>query len=592
MPVSPPTIVVRSPQATPEITAANTAGSNVSSHAYQMLLFNSTQSLATSTVVLTIFNTIAAFLTMTIIIHDCWRAFRAKNQGFEKRKLYFLTNIHPAETFPLIVSVAVIIQGFIFAGVESMGLSKFRVSGCTKISEVVWTGMLPETAVMSSMKGRTLTAFTTAIWLVPITIKVFAAETAIRALRNPRFPPRGRKTIPACLAAILILIVVMWAPSRIYPAEDRCIASLMFYIRSKGKAGVVSILCIAGVIIISLVITLVQLSRNVQIRKDERIAASRMVYYLAITVAILGFAIPYFAERARHKNSNLANMMATVSLNLWGLTNSFLHLFLRANAKSTAIKPSAASWSRQNRQAIFRPSELTLARTSTEISMVRESKSQESGQSETEKSNLPTFPPPLKSPSGMGAYAPFRNAWSARNLISRKPTTPEAIAKQPTPSRPRTPSYSIFPKASPPPPPMPPLPQLRQSTTTPDAPADVNYHDTSATTGIAITYDDLTPPPRTAHSRGSSASSATVQIGLRISNAIAMGLNSTLSTTIFPEPAPIPAPLRVPGAQKMLPPTPRGEKRSLLRLPEAAVMTKSVGVREQARASRPGGMWI
>ena len=60
-----------------------------------------------------------------------------------KGKRYFLTAIHPAEVFPLIVSVAVIIQGLIFAGIESKGLSNYRVSGCTGISEVVWTSRSP-----------------------------------------------------------------------------------------------------------------------------------------------------------------------------------------------------------------------------------------------------------------------------------------------------------------------------------------------------------------------------------------------------------------------------------------------------------------
>ena len=62
-----------------------------------------------------------------------------------KGKRHSLAAIHPAEVFPLIVSVAVIIQGLIFAGIESMGLSNYRVSGCTRISEVVWTSMSPQT---------------------------------------------------------------------------------------------------------------------------------------------------------------------------------------------------------------------------------------------------------------------------------------------------------------------------------------------------------------------------------------------------------------------------------------------------------------
>ncbi|KAI9864669.1 MAG: hypothetical protein M1813_003159 [Trichoglossum hirsutum] len=570
MPALPSLVAIRTDYDT---LVASANGNNASQSVPDMLLFNTTQSLATSTVVLTIFNTFAAALTMLIIIFDCWRASRTRNQSSEKgKKLHFLTNIHPAEVFPLTVSVAVIIQGLVFAGIESMGLSNLRVLGCTRISEVVWT----------------------TIWLVPITIQVFAAETAIRALRNPRFPPRGRKSIPIALAAVLILIVVTWAPSRIYPASDRCIASLMFYIRSKGKAGVVTISCIVVVILISFVIIVVQLSRNARISKDERIAASRIAYYLVITIVIMGFAIPYFAERARHKDSDTANMMATIALNIWGLTNSFLHLFLRANARSTAIKPSSLSWSRgENRHTIFGPNHLTRVRTSTEIPILQKSESQEKRPIESEKFELFTPPEPPRSPKKASLYAPFGNTLSAKNLISRLSTGPGIAARPPTPAHRRTPSHSLFPREASLPPPLPSLSEPQPSTSTPtstpapSAPSEKN--NATATTDTIIPYDDLELPPRTAFNRSSAASSATVQIGLRISNAIAIGLGNL--TNSAPEPAPIPAPLRVRGAQKMLPPTPRGEKGSSLRIPEAAVTTES-GLRKQIRASRPDGTWI
>ncbi|KAH0565670.1 hypothetical protein GP486_000926 [Trichoglossum hirsutum] len=572
MPSLPFTVTIRSDYDT---LFANMSSNNASQPVLDMLLFNTTQSLATSTVVLTIFNTFAAALTMLIIVFDCWRGSRNRNQSPEMgKKPHFLTNIHPAEIFPLIVSVAVIIQGLIFAGIESMGLSNTRVSGCTRISEVVWT----------------------AIWLVPITIQVFAAETAIRALRNPSFPPRGRKSIPVCLAAMLILIVVTWAPSRIYPAPDQCIASLMFYIRSKGKAGVVTISCIVVVIIISLVIITVQLSRNVRISKDERIAASRIVYYLVITVVIMGFAIPYFAERARHKDSDTANMMATIALNLWGLTNSFLHLFLRANARSTAIKPSSLSWSRgEKRHTIFGPNHLTRSRTSTEIPILRSSESHERYPMEAEKFDLFSPSEPSKSPKRASFYAPLKNTLSVKNLISRLSTGPGIVARPPTPAHRRASSFSTSPKVSSPQPPLPPLPEPQPSTSTSEPPPpsipteenDDGDNNNAAATDVTIPYDDLALPPRTAFSRSSAASSATVQIGLRISNALAIGLGSSLNNSA-PELAPIPAPLRVPGAQKMLPPTPRG---SSLRLPEVAV-TKESGLKKQTRASRPDGTWI
>jgi hypothetical protein len=132
-----------------------------------------------------------------------------------------------------------------------------------------------------------LTKSTIAVWLVPITIQVFAAETAVRGLRNPGFPPRGKRSVPICLVAVVMLIILTWIPSRAYPAGDSCIASLTFYIRNKGRAGVVTISCITVVIVASLAIITIQLSRNAKIPKSERIAASRMVYYLVITTIIM-----------------------------------------------------------------------------------------------------------------------------------------------------------------------------------------------------------------------------------------------------------------------------------------------------------------
>jgi len=89
------------------------------------------------------------------------------------------------------------------------------------------------------------------------------------------------------LVAVVMLIILTWIPSRAYPAGDSCIASLTFYIRNKGKAGVVTISCITIVIVASLVTIIVQLSRDDKIPNGERIAASRMVYYLVVTTIIM-----------------------------------------------------------------------------------------------------------------------------------------------------------------------------------------------------------------------------------------------------------------------------------------------------------------
>src|SRR5579862_4800335 len=111
-------------------------------------------------------------------------------------------------------------------------------------------------------------------------------------------------------------------------------------------------------------------------------------------------------------------MMATIALNIWGLTNSFLHLFLRANANSTAIRPSVLSWPKGKRRTIFGPSDLSLDQNSAEALSLQRSSTDHSFQSGTEKSGL--FPPPetAGSPSKTNSYSPFRNTLSsARGLV-------------------------------------------------------------------------------------------------------------------------------------------------------------------------------
>jgi hypothetical protein len=279
-------------------------------------------------------------------------------------------------------------------------------------------------------------------------------------------------------------------------------------------------------------------------------------------------------------------MMATIALNIWGLTNSFLHLFLRANANNTTIRPSALSWSKDKRRTIFGPSDLLLAHNSTEALSLRRSSTDQSFQSGIEKSGLFVPPEAAGSPAKTSFYSPFKNTLSpARGLVPLDTTGPEVAVSQPTQTSSRTPLYSPFPRVFSQqslPPPLPNLPQPPISHSPPSARA--NEGNNSAT--LAIPYDDLTLPSRTTHTRSSVVSSATVQIGLRISNAIAIGLGN------IPGPSPIPAPLRVPGAQKMLPPTPTGDKEGLPRLPEVVVTTESGPVKGEPRASRPNESWI
>jgi hypothetical protein len=51
--------------------------------------------------------------------------------------------IHPAETFPLILAIGIVIQGIVFAAVQGQGLTQLFLDGggaCSVIAQFMWPG--------------------------------------------------------------------------------------------------------------------------------------------------------------------------------------------------------------------------------------------------------------------------------------------------------------------------------------------------------------------------------------------------------------------------------------------------------------------
>jgi hypothetical protein len=65
------------------------------------------------------------------------------------RRRFFILSIHPAETFPLVLSIGIVIQGLVFAGVQGTGLKSLMVKGCGTIAQVMWPGMRASVDVMA-----------------------------------------------------------------------------------------------------------------------------------------------------------------------------------------------------------------------------------------------------------------------------------------------------------------------------------------------------------------------------------------------------------------------------------------------------------
>lgn len=197
-------------------------------------------------------------------------------------------------------------------------------------------------------------------------------------------------------------------------------------------------------------------------------------------------------------------MMSTVVLNLSGLMNGLLHLFLRSNLSSSSFGPKEGRhWSREKHEIrLWGPNELAFTNYLTNpVSGPQSPQSPSSkfrSESRTSLVKVEKFgmaSPPFRSP---GKTPPF----PLTPVKAAVPAVPEPTKESPRRSKYhlRKPSYSLF-------------------------PADGIKSSDRANDNVDNQYDmsDLQPPPRIlgkGHIRNSSVvSSATVQIGLRLSHA-------------------------------------------------------------------------
>lgn len=84
-----------------------------------------------------------------------------------RRKTKFLWMIHPAATFPLIVSSAIAVQGVIFLGVQGSGLARQLSDQCRAISQIVWPCMSYSTMYVHPLTNGSFLAcglFSPSLW--------------------------------------------------------------------------------------------------------------------------------------------------------------------------------------------------------------------------------------------------------------------------------------------------------------------------------------------------------------------------------------------------------------------------------------------
>ena len=173
--------------------------------------------------------------------------------------------LHPAEMFPFVISIAVVIQGAILIGIQSASFEQILSRDCRTTAQLVWP----------------------ALWIVPYTMLVFGLETTFRSLQRARFHPRGKWNIPLCVAAVPFLTLLTWTPSNFDKSKGPCLASLIWWTVSYSELGIViGTFLTVTYSLCALVITL-QLLRRIKTDRNERIAATRVVYYLVPSIILL-----------------------------------------------------------------------------------------------------------------------------------------------------------------------------------------------------------------------------------------------------------------------------------------------------------------
>ncbi|ROW06016.1 hypothetical protein VMCG_04637 [Cytospora schulzeri] len=468
------------------------------------LKFATSKSIRTSTIILASFNALAALATALGIIYSCYthnkRAQRILSNSsvmqYEMKPFSIPTPdrpsglffIHTVEVFPLVLSLGIATQSVIFAAAQSIGLQALLSRGCTAAAVF----MLP------------------ALFIAPYIQLVFGVETAVRGVRS-QFSARRKWTVALCLGFVATFLLVSLFVAVGNKAPDYCFASLFWIIEHFAVGGFVLFLLISIALVIAISIILVKLCRSHMVEPVERLAASRMVYYLALGLISNAFIVPYFfsltfldQKTYIFETLNLS-MIASVVSNVNGLMVACLHMFLRSH--NTAIGYNCDDYDRDNYKHEPRDSGDEDRGSIHTMQPVTEENDRNRAASDSIEM-LHHTAEAEETTMGRASTRSIPLGLHIRPTITvpDAPTFPEPTQPPPTtsPSRLRRQSYSLF----------------------PNSPSAATLPATAySSVATKPARDSIRPPPIVkpwlgrGHRRESSIeSSATVQIGLRISN--------------------------------------------------------------------------
>ncbi|KAI0552628.1 hypothetical protein F4679DRAFT_74968 [Xylaria curta] len=283
------------------------------------LKFLAAKSSRQSTIILAAFNIVSAAATAAGILYNNY--LRVKRSPLrQKERVNIFTCVRGPDVYPFILSLGIVGQGIIFAVSQAQGLTDLFQRGCSLISQFMWP----------------------AIFIVPYIQLVFTIETTVRAIKSNPFPSRSKWTVPICLTIVKIALLATGLVTFFIRAPNLCFASLFWFVAKWAEGGFALLIAIVVIMAACAVVIYMRLTRFSMIEEEERIGASRMIYYIALAIIPNTLMIPFFGylsfgnpfENGGDTGLTLS-MVSTVVANVTGLMTGGLYLFLRSSTLSS-----------------------------------------------------------------------------------------------------------------------------------------------------------------------------------------------------------------------------------------------------------------
>lgn len=125
-----------------------------------------------------------------------------------------------------------------------------------------------------------------AIFLLGNITLVFGFEMTIRAFRFDRFAPRGKWNSTICVAVIAFLSLIIWMPTIVWPTPNLCFGSLIWFPVKYEVIALGMLISMVSLLLIMAALISIQLMRTADVDPNERIAASRMCYFMIMAAVI------------------------------------------------------------------------------------------------------------------------------------------------------------------------------------------------------------------------------------------------------------------------------------------------------------------